>query len=106
MDFELYTLMPHDIEIEPFSHRDAWGNKSYRSANTYRGRIENKRRKVISRTGAEVLSETTIYLATTVGISPDDRLTLPSGYLPQHPEIISVKKDDDEWGGYGTRIYA
>lgn len=106
MDFELYQLMPHDITVEPATGADAWGNRTYGTEATYKARIQNQRRKVVDINGEEVVSETTVYLATTVAISAHSRMTLPSGYVPRQPKIISIKRDEDQWGPYGTKIYA
>jgi len=105
MDPEFLSMMPQYIGVENFVSRDAWGNRTYGAKILFRGRVENKRRKVINREGDEVLSETTLYLDTVSGISLDARITLPSGHYPAHPEIISLKLDEDEIGPYCTTMY-
>lgn len=105
MDSEFLTMMPQWVGVENFAARDAWGNRTYGAKILFRGRVENKRRKVISRDGDEVISETTLYLDTISGISMDARITLPSGHYPAHPEIISLKLEEDEVGPYSTTIY-
>jgi hypothetical protein len=103
---QFLDFMPHQVGVEPFASRDAWGNKSYGTLVTYWGRVVNKRRKIIDRMGSEVISETTIYLVTDSGISVDDRITLPSGLLPAHPLIITVTRTPDENGDFMTTLYA
>lgn len=102
---EFLTMMPRSIGIKPMTSRDAWGNRSYGTISYYQGRIQNKRRKVINRDGDEVISETTLYLATTVNIGIDDQITMPSGFLPLHPEIIAVRPLDDDWGSHHLTLY-
>ncbi len=60
---------------------------------------------MINRDGDEVISETTLYLDTVSRISLDARITLPSGHYPAHPEIISLKLEEDEVGPYSTTSY-
>ncbi len=102
IESELAAMMPHTITIQPYTNSDGWGNKNYGAAWTCRGRIVNKRRKVLSATGGEVISETTIYLDTTSEIGMDDLVTMPDGFSPRQPQIISVKRQSDESGLYYT----
>lgn len=105
MDLELLSMMPHQIGYEPYVSRDDWSNKTYGAIVLLRGRIENKRRRVLSANGKEIISETTLYLATTSGISIEGRITLPSGYLPATPDIIAIARQDDEYGAHHTVVY-
>ena len=105
MDLELYSMMPFSIGIKSHLSFDAYGEKTYGTLISYPGRIQNKRRKIIDREGHEVISETTLYLGTTATIGMEDQITLPSGYLPLHPEILSIKREADENGAYATTIY-
>ena len=106
LDPELQSLMAHSVRITKCDSRDAWGNKIGGAIHVIPARIVGKRRKVMSMTGEEVISETTVYMATTSGFTPDDTLTMPSGYLPLQPEIISVTRQSDERGLHHTVIYA
>lgn len=105
MDPEFLSMMPHSVGIEPCGATDAWGNRTYGALVSCRARIQNKRRKVINLQGNEVISETTLYLDTTVNIDINARVTMPSGYLPTHPEIIAGKLEDDEAGAYCMVLY-
>lgn len=105
MDSEFLSMMPQSIGISPATGRDAYGNLTFGAQVVYRGRIENKRRKVVNVEGNEVVSETTLYLDTVARITPDDRVALPSGYLPSTPDIIGIYRVDDEEGAYYTRLY-
>jgi len=99
-------MMPHQVLVEPFASRDAWGNPTYGALVAYQGRIVNKRTKVINRQGNEVISNTTIFMTTASGISIDDRITLPSGYYPARPPIIGISRFPDEYGAYYSELYA
>jgi hypothetical protein len=105
MDIELYSMLPHSIGIQPYVSMDAYGNEVYGTLVAYMGRVQNTRRKVLNKDGVEVISDSTIFLATTDQIHMDAYITMPSGYLPTHPEIISIKRETDEFGAYSTTIY-
>jgi len=105
MDAEFLSMMPHTVGITPDTETDAWGNRTYGTLVSYRCRIENKRRKMISKTGQEVISETALYLDTVAAIGIDSKVTMPTGYLPLNPEIIAVKILDDENGAYASVLY-
>jgi hypothetical protein len=105
MDLELLSMMPHLIGIQPYLSRDAWGKKTFGAIVLFQGRVESKRRKIIGADGEEVISETTIYLATVSGIGMQDRVTLQSGYLPPNPLILAIRRQDNEYGIHHTVIY-
>lgn len=102
----LKALMKQTVGIAPCSGRDAWGNRTYGATVNYYGRVVSKRRKVIRTDGTEVVSETTVYLSASGYLSPEDRITLPSGCFPQQPGIIQVIRPTDESGMvHHTEIY-
>jgi hypothetical protein len=103
---EFTGMMPHTIKRQAFISRNAWGDVPvYGSSLSYAGRVVDQRKKVINSKGEEVISERTIYLATTDNIGMDDLIILPSGYLPQMPEIIMVKRFPDEFGDHHVQVY-
>jgi len=106
LDPEFLSMMAHTVRITKTVSRDEWGNKLGGAIHVVPARIIGKRRKVLSTAGEEVISETTVYMATTSGFTPDDVITMPSGYLPLQPEIISVTRQSDERGLHHTVIYA
>jgi len=106
IDPEFYTMLPHSVTVQHVLTRDGWGRAaSYGGIIVYRGRVVNKRRRVINSQGNEVISETTIYLSTPSGLLIDDYITMPSGCLPLNPPIISINRYPDEYGDYYTAIY-
>ena len=64
----------------------------------YAAQIEQKARMVRDDQGRQVVSSTTVYLATTTEIKPDARVTLPSGFTPRSPKIVTVERPSDEAG--------
>lgn len=104
---EFEELMGESITVEAFLPTPtSEGAPQYDTANprTFRCRIEQHARMVRSATGAEVVSQTQVFMAplTTSGAAyvptPNDRFTLPAGYSPQQPQPISVQRQNDEQG--------
>jgi len=101
-DPELLDMMPDTVTYEPFSSfSDSAGDKSYGAAQTIRARIEQYAKLIRDRQGREVTSQTRIYLPPTdvagAAFTPtvNDRFTLPSGYVPQQPQVIDVERGND-----------
>lgn len=104
-DPEFLSLMSSEITVEPFSSLDGWGNTTYGPAVSYQCRIVQKRRQILNIKGAVVLSETTIYVATTDQINIEDRITLPSEYAFRQPSILRVSRETDEEALHHTVVY-
>jgi hypothetical protein len=103
---EFTGMMPHTIQRRLFVSRNAWGDAPvYSGVWSYAGRIVDKRTKVINSKGEEVVSERMIYLDTTDNIGSDDQIILPSGYDPQSPDIITIKRFPDEFGDHHVQVY-
>ena len=103
---EFESLCPAIIVVEPFTTNDAWGNKSYGSSVSYRGRVTNKMRRIVTMAGVDAISGTDIVLLTSSGVFTEDRITLPSGFLPRQPPILRVDRIADEEGNLYTKVYA
>src|SRR5687767_10082199 len=90
----LKSMCRHTVRIEAFAGTNVSGARSYSTGNDYPARIVGKRQIVRANTGAEVVSNTTIYVATDIQIDPKSRLTLPSGSYPSantsQPVILAV----------------
>lgn len=54
---------------------DAYGKPTYAAPRAVKGRVEPRRRRVVSTTGEDVVSTHVLYTAET--INPDDRIWLP-----------------------------
>ena len=97
-----------DFMFEQVTHEqllansDGYGGKSYGSGRSIRCRIEQRSKLTRDAQGKEVVSNTTLLLkpvaedGTTIVVGPSDRFTLPAGYTPQQPPIISVERHNDE----------
>ena len=106
MEAEFRALMPHLIIVTPYSAQNRYGEPTYGTAKEYKGRVQQKVRQVRDLTGEERVSMVTIFLDTTDAITPRDKLTLPAGFTPQTPPIISVARQSDEAGLHHSVIYA
>lgn len=106
IEIQFLSLMPHRVKVEPLDSRsDGWGNKNYARGWVLRGRVVQKTTRIVNAAGQDVVSKTTVYLATASGIRPDDRITLPSGYVPQQPPILSVLREADEDGFHHVVVF-
>jgi hypothetical protein len=101
----LASLCNQRVSIESCLSQDAYGNPIYGSAVEYWARVVAQNRVVRSVRGEEVVSNVTVYVNSTSTFSVNDRITLPSGYSPQCPQIIRVSKPRGESSPHHTAIY-
>lgn len=104
-DIELHSMMPHKVKIAPYSAQNKFGEPTYGSDVSYTAMVEQRVRQVRAMTGEERISTTTVYLDTTTALTPRDRVTLPSGYVPNQPPIISIERLSDEDGLHSTVLH-
>ena len=83
-------LLPDEITIEPFVSASVSQARTYGTAVTHRAQVTDEYERVINKDGREVKSKTRVLIAGRVHIDPRSRITLPSGWVPQQPPIISV----------------
>lgn len=93
---DFLDLMNNTVQVEPQTGYDGYANRQYGTAVEYRARVSYGRRTAPSPGGGEQLvASGTVWLAGSVPVTPEDRLTLPTG---QQPEILSVERPTDETG--------
>lgn len=100
---DLLDLMPHSITLEaPTGTLTDFGERSFAAGVAYQCMIEPARGNTIIRSvnGEDRVASYTIYLATTADLDPESRLTLPTGYNPQQPPILSIARFSDEGGAH------
>ena len=89
----------HTVVVEPYAGQDAYGVRVYGSATSYRARVVGERNVVRDATGAEVVSNTKVWIASDTQIDVKGRVTLPSGAIlsgnTSQPPILSVKYAPD-----------
>lgn len=100
----LASLMKDSIGWEARTGMSASQAPTYAASKTALGRIEQHTRLVRDAQGREVASNTRLFLrprlsdGTAFTPKVGDRFTLPAGYDPQQPPVISVQRENDEVG--------
>ncbi len=98
LDPQLIELMIDTVTIEPKTGIDKFNNIQYGDAVTVQCQIERMNKRVLDRTGRELISTVGIILATPeLSVGAEDRVTLPDGSQPAIMEVLAVK---DEVGPY------
>ena len=82
--------MGDSITLEPWSSNSVTQASAYGAAVTYKAQVVAEWSKTIGRDGRELTSNVRVIIPERVHIDPRDRLTLPSGWVPQQPPILSV----------------
>jgi hypothetical protein len=101
IDYDLQLLMPDTIILELPDSRSAYSRVVYGDPVEYQARIEQVNTMIRDQDGFERVSNTTIYLSTSVRIPLLSRITLPDG---RQPSILSVESIQDEDGSYATKV--
>lgn len=83
------------ITREPYAGLDAYGQRTYGAAETYKARIEHRARLVRDAHGEERVSQVQVYLASTTIFDVKDRLTLPDGTTPL---MLALERVPDHQG--------
>lgn len=101
---EFEEFMTETVTLASVTATDTYGSATYGTEKTVQARIEQFAKKVIDAQGREVVSMTRLYLkpTDTGGVSyvpaVSDKVTLPDGYVPQMPPILSVERQNDQEG--------
>lgn len=91
LDPAIYQLLPDSITIEPFSANTVTQAPTFGAAVTYRAQIYGELSIVIDASGQDLKSSVRVIIPDRVHIDPRDRLTLPTGWVPNQPPILAVK---------------
>lgn len=93
------VLLRHRVSVEPYLGSGAHGD-AYGPAVRLRAQVEETRRKVRDKTGAEVVAEATLRgrLSTAAHYPPGSRVTLPTGRVAR--VITTTRHDDAGLGGW------
>jgi len=91
LDKALEELLPDEITIEPFKSVTSGQASTYGTAVTYKAQVVSEYRRMIGRDGRDVVSSARVLIPDRVHIDPRSRITLPAGWVPQQPPILSVK---------------
>src|SRR3990167_2682191 len=95
------------VTIEPYASQNGAGEATYGTSVTYRARCVGKIQKVLDGMGGERVSTVTTYLmAAPTGLTPRDRITLPTVFSPRQPQILSVAIEPSERGVHHVVIFS
>lgn len=96
---EWLDFMPRTVTIDSYISRSVSGRPNYaNNPTTYQARVEIKNHVVLNKEGDQIIARGRVYLATTDIPTDKDLLTLPAGFVPRTPPIISVNVIDDDQG--------
>jgi len=84
-----------EVKLEHSLSVNEYGEHSYDLQVMVMGRIEHKRRAILTKDNETLISLVTIYVPSEPVVNADDRLTLPDGTTPV---ILAVDKQPDEYG--------
>jgi hypothetical protein len=104
-DSAFEEFMPETVSIRPFVSETSGRVRTYGTAITVRCRIEQYAKLVRAADGTQVVSDTRLFCKPTTEAGATwaptirDEVTLPAGYTPQIPPIVSIERDNDETQG-------
>ena len=101
-------MMPYTIYIRRLTGYDVYGKPVYGAAEDFRAAIQGTGGRPIrdAKTGNERVSTYAVYVATTAMIAPEDKLVLPSQFVPNSPPIIRVDPQSNENGIHHMVVYS
>lgn len=105
MDAELYELLTPGFTYQPFTGRDAFGNKTYGPVVNFSGHYEAKVRRMGSTTSPATdetdkeVVETGTLITEVMGMEPGGKVTVP-GAPARTLFVASVETESDEIGPY------
>jgi hypothetical protein len=91
LDSALLELMTDTVTIEPFVSMTGNQAHTYGSAVTYQAQVLPFSTRIINQQGREVESTASVIIPGRIAVDHRSRITLPSGFSPQHPPIQRVE---------------
>lgn len=104
---ELLDLMPQTFTMEAKSGTlsTGTGETTFSAGVSCTGLVQQGAKLIKTPDNREVVSSTQVYSNTTTAWTVEDRITLPSGYVPSQPRILRIDRLSDESGLAATVIY-
>ena len=96
VDPELLELYVDEIYIDPYVSTDFNNVDTFGASVKYRAKIDARIEEVLRRTGDVALSSHRIALDDVYSVSERDRITMPTRFSVQRPEILAVLAWTDE----------
>jgi hypothetical protein len=95
-------LFPFTVGIKSVESRDRYNQIVYSLPVLYSAHIEVKRRLVVSAAGEELVSNQTVYLASSDDIPGESVVIFPDG---SERIVMSTTRNADEFGWFITTVY-
>lgn len=95
---EFRDWMRETVTVEPAIGQDDYGATRYGAPQTRQAYVAGELRTVQAFDGAERVSRVQVYLAEPLEAGPDDRLTLPAGWVPASPPLLAIQRLRDDAG--------
>jgi hypothetical protein len=92
MEQVIKEMLQDEVMIAPWAGQDAYGRPVYGRAVTYMGRVERHFQTMPSASGAQLVTETVLYLAEDAVIDERSQVTVEGRVLPI--EGLKVLKDE------------
>ena len=102
---EFSDMFVHSVQIAEPLGTNAYGELSYNVNVPYKARITGVVKTVTDINGREKVAMYKVFLKTNKLIDPTSKITLPSGYTPQQPKILSIGSFPDEIGNHHTVLF-
>lgn len=98
-------MMSDTVTITPFTGRSVSGVPTYNGTPwTAPAYIEMKNHLIINHEGREVMAKGRVFMGTTQIPGIEDKVTLPSDYIPVSPPILAVNLVNDEGGTHHVTL--
>lgn len=103
--------MPDVITYQKAGVVDAYGDRAYGAAVTYRARVVGEQKLITSFSGYSVTSNQTVYIAGVITAQPGDQVTLSTGIVSSteesaiHPIMLGAKRVPDQSGVHHSTLY-
>ena len=104
-EYEFQSMFPQTVTIEPQTGTNFNGEDSYGPSTTFSARAVDRVHLIRNFEGEQVGSNTMVWVNTVSSISTRDKITLPTGYSPSQPPILSVSRYPDSEGLHHTVIH-
>lgn len=97
------------VTLEPYVGPDPYGRPTYGAPVRYAARVQGRNRLIRTLENLERISTVQVYLDGTAAssVSPKDRLTLSTDFVPNQPPLLAINTETDETGALAyVALYA
>lgn len=103
---EWLDMMADTVTVYPFASRSVAGVPTYSTTGTtYPAYIRMKNKLIVDKGGREILARGYVILGSNAVVGTEDKIVLPSDYVPVNPPILGVDISPDENGNHHTTVW-